>query len=118
MKRYFNVVSADSHKNCNERFNSVLWRLSPKHLPSNTTIIETAAYPAVAYFNNGAASILKVMATKGVKIGTRATEFTSSRVSRYYNQAELRVQHATRESRIQRRLVKNKRNEEEKAQEV
>lgn len=74
--------------------------------------METAAYLAVSIFNEGASSLLKVMATMGVTVGRNAAQFALSNDIRRCSQADIRAQHATREARIQRRIAKNQKEED------
>ncbi|EFN65263.1 hypothetical protein EAG_12347, partial [Camponotus floridanus] len=56
-------------QNSNESFNNILWRIAPKNTNSSSTIVETAAYLAVSIFNEGAPSLMKVMAIMRVAVG-------------------------------------------------
>ncbi len=48
-------------QNSNENFNSIVWRLAPKHLNSGAKIVEIASFIAACIFNEEYNSILKIM---------------------------------------------------------
>ncbi|TGZ51183.1 Uncharacterized protein DBV15_11040, partial [Temnothorax longispinosus] len=62
-------------QNANESFNSTIWRLAPKHVHSGVKIIEISAYIAAGVFNEGYTSILRIMNTLGIIVGTQSKAF-------------------------------------------
>jgi len=63
-------------QNANESFNSLIWRLAPKHLHCGRKIIEIAAYLAATMFNEGYLSLLGIMSEVGIIIGTTCRNFS------------------------------------------
>lgn len=104
-------------QNANESFNNVIWRMAPKSTNSSATIIQIATFLAVGLFNEGSQSLLRVMRNMGITVGRNAAQFAASTDSRRCDQADIRAQHATREARMNRRLSKNQKNDENVSQE-
>lgn len=65
-------VGANTQNN-NESYNSVVWRIAPKHIFSGKNIVELAANCALCRYNEGSMPLLKIMETMGVTIGLTAS---------------------------------------------
>jgi len=77
-------------QNANESFNSTVWRLAPKHMHSGLKIIEIAAYLAAGTFNEGNASILRVMNILGLIIGKQTKIYADNADKRRMQRQEWR----------------------------
>ncbi|KYQ58863.1 hypothetical protein ALC60_02131 [Trachymyrmex zeteki] len=62
-------------QNANESFNSTVWRLAPKHVHSGVKVIEIAVYIAAGVFNDGYSSILRLMKSLEIIIGSQSKAF-------------------------------------------
>ena len=90
-------------QNSNESYNQLIWKRSPKHLPRGAVPVEIAAYLSACIFNEGQASILKVVEGLGVPCGSNSHEFVENADEKRVSLAEQRAQNATREARMARR---------------
>jgi len=90
-------------QNANESFNSTVWRLAPKHMHSGLKIIEIAAYLAAGIFNEGNASILRVMNTLGLIIGKQTKIYADNADKRRIQRQEWRSFLETKEARKARK---------------
>lgn len=74
-------------QNSNESLNSLVWSMAPKNTSSGKSVLDTAVYLAVLYFNDGYNGILRVMDQLGLKIGLSCynfcTEADAIRASRF-----------------------------------
>ncbi|XP_018313415.1 uncharacterized protein [Mycetomoellerius zeteki] len=69
----------DGHtQNANESFNSMIWRITPKHINSGRKIIEIAAFISAGTFNEGCSAILKIMETLDIKIRMQCKSFADT----------------------------------------
>jgi len=59
-------------QNNNESYNQLVWKISPKIIPSGSIIIELAAYIAACTFNEGSVALLQIMESMGnvCEVGT------------------------------------------------
>jgi len=98
-------------QNANESFNSTVWRLAPKHMHSGLKIIEIAAYLAAGIFNEGYASILRVMNTLRLIIDKQTKIYADNADKRRMQRQEWRSFLETKEARKTRKeqlLQKNR----------
>lgn len=90
-------------QNNNESYNQLIWKISPKIIPSGLISVETAAYISACVFNEGSITLLKIMEVMGVHSGKNAHEFMKKEDKDRITIAEHRVQETTREARMRRR---------------
>jgi len=65
-------------QNANESFNATIWRLAPKHLNFGLKIIKISAYIAAGIFNEGYSSILKIINSLDIIVGTYCKVFAEN----------------------------------------
>ena len=98
-------------QNENKSFNSIVWRIAPKHLHSDLKIVEIASYLAAGMFNIGYSAILNTMQQLQLKIGQQCKMFADNvdkqRIERENRSASL----STKEARTARRLEQLHQNE-------
>ncbi|KYQ46703.1 hypothetical protein ALC60_14224 [Trachymyrmex zeteki] len=95
-------------QNNNESINTLIWSIAPKRIFSGKKIVEIATYIAANIFNKGYTSILLMMATLNLTIGTNAAticeQLDATRVSqRHECSNEAKTFAASKEDRIERR---------------
>ena len=83
-------------QNSNERYNQLIWKLSPKHLPGGAVTVGIAVYLSACIFNEGQASILKVFEGLGVPCGSNSHEFVENADEKRVSLVEQRAQNVTR----------------------
>lgn len=98
-------------QNSNESYNSIVWRLAPKHLHSGRKIIEIAAFMTACIFNEGFFGVLKVMETLQINIGTTCKMFADSVDANRIKRQERRSCISTKEARLARKQVLMEQNE-------
>lgn len=64
-------------QNNNESYNQLIWKISPKILPSGLIPIEIAAYVSPCVFNEGSKALLQIMQTMGISTGPNAHAFVA-----------------------------------------
>ncbi|XP_011881176.1 PREDICTED: uncharacterized protein LOC105569367 [Vollenhovia emeryi] len=89
-------------QNNNESFNKTIWQFAPKHVFSDSNIIQIAAFLATCIFNEGFKPILKIMETMGITIGPYADLFASNRDAERIKDAERRTFYHSVEQRMAR----------------
>ena len=77
--------------------------MAPKHIFNGKDIIEIASQTSASKFNEGYASVLKVMEVMGVKIGPTASHVHHVRDAERLADAEKNLKDAAKEARIARR---------------
>ncbi|XP_029169169.1 uncharacterized protein LOC114939099 [Nylanderia fulva] len=98
-------------QNSNESFNSLVWRLSPKHLNSGHKIVEIAAYIAAGIFNEGYFAVLSTMQLLDIIIGQRCKNFADAVDAERITRENRRASVSTKETRTARRLETLNQNE-------
>ncbi len=89
----------DGHtQNANESFNTIVWRLAPKHLNCGKKIIEIAAFLAAGMFNEGFSFVLQTMQHLNIVIGQQSKGFADNDDKRRIEQQERRSLDATKEA--------------------
>lgn len=91
-------------QNANERFNSTIWRISPKHLNCGQKIIEISAYFAAGVFNDGFSSILRIMNSLDIIVGTTCRVFAEAADEPGIVREDRRSLSATKAARMGRRM--------------
>lgn len=92
-------------QNANESFNSCVWRLAPKHLYCGIRTIEIAGYIAAGLFNEGYFTILKIMDTLELKIGSHCKEYADSYDAARIQRQERRSLSSSKEARAARKEI-------------
>lgn len=90
-------------QNANESFNATVWRLAPKHLHCGQKIIEIASCIAAGVFNDGLASILRIMNKLDIVVGTQALNFAKNADNTRIARQNRMSQHSSKEARIARK---------------
>jgi len=90
-------------QNANESFNATIWRLASKHLNSGLKIIEISAYIAAGIFNEGYSSILKIMNSLDIIVGTYSKVFAENTDEARIAKQNRRSLFATKEARKARK---------------
>ena len=98
-------------QNTNESFNSTIWRLAPKHVHFGVKIIEILAYIAAGVFNEGYTSILRIMNTLGIIVGTQAKAFTDTTDEARITRQNRMSLSETKEARIARKQLQIENNQ-------
>ncbi|EZA50167.1 hypothetical protein X777_11230 [Ooceraea biroi] len=93
-------------QNNNESYNQLIWKISPKILPSGSIPIEIAAYVSACVFNEGSKALLQIMQTMGISTGPNAHAFVADEDQEHIATAERRAQANTQEARKRRRQEK------------
>ncbi|XP_071652157.1 uncharacterized protein [Temnothorax longispinosus] len=93
-------------QNNNKSYNQLIWKISPKILPSGLISIEIAAYVSACVFNEGSKAMLQIMQAMGISIGPNAHAFVADEDQERVATAERRAQENTREARKRRRQEK------------
>ncbi|KYQ53517.1 hypothetical protein ALC60_00043, partial [Trachymyrmex zeteki] len=95
------------NQNNNESYNQLIWKITPKTVPSGSTIVNIAAKIAASVFNEGSSIHLTMLYSIGSKLGHNAHEYCRQMDENRITIAEHRAQLATREARILRRQQKS-----------
>jgi len=90
-------------QNNNESYNQLIWKISPKIIPSGSSIVEIAAYVAACTFNEGAEALLTILYAMGVSLGRYAHLYAQGEDEKRVYIAEKRAHQNTREERMLRR---------------
>nr|XP_031848752.1 uncharacterized protein LOC116434154 [Nomia melanderi] len=98
-------------QNCNESFNSIVWRLNPKYLNSGAKIIEISAFITAGIFNEGYSSVLKIMNALNIYIGQQCKFFVDTYDAQRITRQKRRRQSSIKEARISRRMHQMEQNE-------
>lgn len=99
-------------QNNNECFNGCLWMIVPKHIFVGHETIEIATQIALAVFNEGRITILKMMEIMGCTIGRLAYAYAQKTDEERIARAEKAAQAATKEGRS---LAKEAKREQEQS---
>lgn len=100
------------NQNSNESFNGLVWQMAPKTQFNGSVIVETATNIATCIFNEGHFSILKIMETLGITVGTRCRDELLRRNNDRITKAETRLAASTKEARISLREARRRAQEE------
>ena len=90
-------------QNANESLNALIWRFTPEHLNSGSKIVETAAYLAGCIFNDGHASIIKLMFGLQLVIGRESVAFAEECDALRFARQERNTLASTEEARTARK---------------
>ncbi|XP_071572857.1 uncharacterized protein [Temnothorax nylanderi] len=90
-------------QNNNESYNQLVWKIAPKTMHSGAVTVNIAALLATCMFNNGISSLLQIMNTLGISVGTHAHLYAAKEDDRRIGQAEIRAQEQSKEGRLRRR---------------
>ena len=90
-------------QNNNESYNQLIWKISPKIIPSGSVIVELAANIAACMFNEGTGVLLTMMYSMGVNTGQNAHKFAKKEDAERISISDKRAQESTREQRMLRR---------------
>ncbi|KYM96705.1 hypothetical protein ALC62_00134 [Cyphomyrmex costatus] len=90
-------------QNSNESYNQLVWKISPKIIPSGSRIVEMAANIGVGMFNEGTSALLHYMSAMGLSLGPNAHSYAEKEDAERVKIAEQRAQENTREGRMVRR---------------
>jgi len=91
------------NQNNNESYNQLIWKISPKIIPSGSITVELAAYIAACVFNEGSITLLQMLQSMGVSSGPNAHQYVTIQDANCTELANCRAQQSTREERIRRR---------------
>lgn len=91
------------NQNNNESYNQVIWKMSPKIVPSGFKTVELAANIAACVFNKGSQAILEIYTALGIQNGPNAHRYVELEDLVRIQTADRRTQQATREDRMARR---------------
>ncbi|KAG8266637.1 hypothetical protein J6590_108192 [Homalodisca vitripennis] len=93
-------------QNVNEAFNNVLWTRLPKNVFVGRHTLELGTYDAIATFNDGNLSRIKVLEQLGIKdIGSNTICLLQQLDTERINRAEIAVRNATKEARLKKRRI-------------
>lgn len=98
-------------QNNNKSFNSCVWQLAPKHIFCGRKVLELAVWIAASTFNEGFASILKMMEVMGVQIGPGAATFARVQDDARERTDNRRSSKASKEARTDRRSARSEEND-------
>lgn len=90
-------------QNNNESFNMCVWSIAPKHLFCGHETVEIATHLAACIFNEGFATILKVMEIMEIKIGRTALIYAEKRDDKRVRTADRRSSEIFKRARKSRR---------------
>jgi len=65
------------NQNNNESYNQLIWKISPKIIPSGSITVELAAYIAACVFNEGSITLLQMLQSMGVSSGPNAHQYVT-----------------------------------------
>ncbi|XP_025154263.1 uncharacterized protein LOC112588450 [Harpegnathos saltator] len=91
------------NQNNNESYNQLIWKITPKIVPSGSTIVDIAAKISACVFNEGSSSHLAILYSMRVKLGRNSVDYCRKLDEKRINAAEYRAKLATREARILQR---------------
>lgn len=91
-------------QNSNKSFNSIVWRLNPKHLNSGQKVVEIAAYMATGIFNEGYSAVLETMQLLNMIIGQQCKNFSQSADAVRVTRENRRTSISSKEARTARRM--------------
>lgn len=91
-------------QNSNESFNATVWRLAPKHLHCGMQVIEISAFIAACLFNEGRATLLRIMDAMEMSVGSEACRYSATADAERVTSAERRISLETRNARLAHRL--------------
>lgn len=87
-------------QNNNESLNAMIWCLAPKHLWHGKSTVEIASWISVSVFNEGSATLLKMLDVMDVDTGPIARKFVSQRDKTRIKRAERSSSEQSKEARI------------------
>ncbi|KZC06761.1 hypothetical protein WN55_07534 [Dufourea novaeangliae] len=91
------------NQNNNESYNQLIWKISPKILPSGFATVELAAHISACRFNEGYWGILQIYAAMVIKCELNIHLYLTTEDSTRVKTADHRAQETTREERMLRR---------------
>lgn len=91
------------NQNNNESFNQLIWKISPKIIPSGLVTVELAANISACMFNEGFESVLQMYEVMGIHCGPNIHLYAVTEDTTRITTADRRTQEATREGRMLRR---------------
>ncbi|XP_036148055.1 uncharacterized protein LOC118647367 [Monomorium pharaonis] len=91
------------NQNNNESYNQLIWKISPKIIPSGLKPIELAAYTSACIFNEGSKTLLQMFEAMGVHSGPNAHQYVITEDANRMRIADDRALQSTREARMLRR---------------
>ncbi|XP_058791035.1 uncharacterized protein LOC131664163 [Phymastichus coffea] len=91
-------------QNSNESYNSIVWRLSPKHLNSGYKIVEIAAYMAAGMFNESYSAVLSTMQHLNIIVGQQCKNFADAADAERVIRENRRTSLSSKEARTARKL--------------
>lgn len=98
-------------QNSNESFNSIVWRLNPKHVNSGYKIVEIAANMATGIFNEGYSAVLSTMQLLDIVIGQQCKNFADTVDAERITRENRRASLSSKEARTARRSESLRQNE-------
>lgn len=98
-------------QNSNESFNSIVWRLNPKHVNSGYKIVEIAANMAAGIFNEGYSAVLSTMQLLDIVIGQQCKNFADTVDAERITRENRRASLSSKEARTARRSESLRQNE-------
>lgn len=88
------------NQNNNESYNQLIWKITPKIIPSGLKTVELAAHISVCMFNEGFEALLQMFEAMGVHSGPNAYQYAAREDSLRVETAERRARESTREARM------------------
>lgn len=83
-------------QNNNESYNQLIWKISPKIIPSDFYIVEMAAFIASCIFNEGSKSLLYIMDALGIYLGPNSHLYAEKEDATRISITEKRARENTR----------------------
>lgn len=83
----------------------MIWKITPKIIPSGSKIVEIAAHIAAGTFNKGTASLLYYMSALGLSVGPNAHAYAEKEDAERVAISISRAHERTREGRMVRRRL-------------
>ncbi|KAK0177232.1 hypothetical protein PV328_001308 [Microctonus aethiopoides] len=93
----------NSTQNINERYNQLIWKMTPKIIPCGSKVVEVVAHIAAGMFNEGAISLLYFMNAMGISIGPAAHTYVEKADADRIMISNSRTHGNTHEGRMARR---------------
>ena len=87
-------------QNNNERYNRLIWKITPKIVPCDSKIVKMAAYIAAGVFNESIASLSYYMSAMGLSLGPNAHFYAQKEDAQRVTISDRRAQESTREGRM------------------
>ena len=113
IERSFEILFEGSRhtQNSNESFNSIVWRLNPKHVNSGFKIVEIAANMATGIFNEGYSAVLSTMQLLDIVIGQQCKNFADTVDAERITRENRRASLSSKEARTARKSESLRQNE-------